>query len=255
MRKTEKYNLNLIEETDVISPDPINENTQTIEDNIKEAFSKLDKITDVDGKLYFNGNKVGETDSDKISVNVEGIESDNVQDAIDELSQGVKKAFQYADDGKRSIVSAIVGLGGTANDDMTFDELTTSISSLRNIRKRQIIGNSKAVRGIYQIDYVNVTEIIKSLPFIPRFLFIKNANSTIYNYNYILICNIQGWITLSSNQLKFDHYAGNKKTSLIYHNEFDEQYFSKVKFKDPDTNLISNDQVGIETNVVYYAIE
>ena len=127
--------------------------------------------------------------------------------------------------------------------------------SLRNIRKRQIIGNAKAVRGIYQIDYVNVTDIINSLPFTPRFLFIKHANSTIYNYNYRLICNIQGWITLSSNQLKYQHYAGNRKTSLIYHDEFDEQYFNSVKFKDPHSDLISNDQVGIQTDVVYYAIE
>lgn len=65
----------------------------------------------------------GGTSAEDISFESSDIESTNVQDAIEEV-------FQYANNGKSSIASAIVGKGGTATSSDTFNELASAISNL-----------------------------------------------------------------------------------------------------------------------------
>lgn len=101
----------------------------TVGASLSDMKQEQDKFTeDTNGKLLYNGNKVGATTASELAVaDTSALFTSNPKNVENVL----KEVFTNASNGKSSLVSFITGKGGTANANMTWAQLIAAMSGLK----------------------------------------------------------------------------------------------------------------------------
>jgi hypothetical protein len=118
----------------------------TTEGALQELGLKQSYFTEVSGKLYYKGNKVGATTASEISLSVSGLPT-NVND-------GMSTLFQYANNGKTSIANVV----GTVTGSNTFSEMANEIQVDKNI-----LANNLTNKGVSANGTSNLKSLVNSV--------------------------------------------------------------------------------------------
>lgn len=144
--ETENYDINIFNENFDKIDDAVNKNTTQL-NAIKKKTDKFSE--DNNGKLLYNGAKVGETEASKINLSaISGMSASNVQAGIAEL-------FQCANNGKQYMVDAI---GNPLVKTDTFATMKSRINTLKNT-----MANNLKAKGVTATGTETLNSLISKI--------------------------------------------------------------------------------------------
>ena len=117
--------------------DEVSSRVDALTTQLSEITQKQNKFTeDANGKLLYNGNKVGATKASELTLDpISGMSSTNVQ-------AGIAEAFQYANNGKTSIANVVGKVTGSNTHAQIASEIQTDKNTMAtNITSKGITAN------------------------------------------------------------------------------------------------------------------
>jgi phage-related tail fiber protein len=134
---TKNVNLELDPTLVFVTKEELDGFKNSITTQLSEITQKQNKFTeDANGKLLYNGNKVGATKASELTLDpISGMSSTNVQ-------AGIAEAFQYANNGKTSIANVVGKVTGSNTHAQIASEIQTDKNTIAtNITSKGISAN------------------------------------------------------------------------------------------------------------------